>query len=204
VDPIRIVLGLGNPGSRYRETRHNLGFRVVDGLATAQGTALQKDGFLRRRAWRATVESVNGPVLLAKPRTFMNRSGSAAAALLKDVGCAPGQLLVVYDDADLDFGKIRIREGGGTGGHNGIRSLIDLLGNRDFRRVRLGIRGSGRGEQDLAEYVLSPFDPHELAHAQELVELGVQATEAILNHGLRAGMDEFNRRRVGLAVEPPT
>ena len=201
MDPIRIVLGLGNPGSRYRETRHNLGFRVVDGLATAHGTTLQKDGLLRRKAWQATVESVAGPVLLAKPRTFMNRSGSAAAALLKDVGCAPGQLLVVYDDADLDFGKIRIREGGGTGGHNGIRSLIDLLGNRDFRRVRLGIRGSGRGEQDLAEYVLSPFDPHELVPAQELVDLGVQAVEAILNHALRAGMDEFNRRSVGLDAE---
>jgi PTH1 family peptidyl-tRNA hydrolase len=203
VDPIHIVLGLGNPGPRYCETRHNIGFHVLDRLAGDHGGTFRRSGLLRPKVWRTTIESASGPVQLAKPRTFMNRSGDAAASVLRDMACPAEQMLVVYDDADLEFGRIRLREGGGTGGHNGIRSLIDRLGSRDFRRVRLGIRGLGREEQNLADYVLSPFDPVELPHLQKLVNLGVQAVEATLSHGFRAAMDGFNRRNAALDPDPP-
>jgi PTH1 family peptidyl-tRNA hydrolase len=192
VDPLKIFLGLGNPGTRYRSTRHNIGFRVVERLAERNGVEFSAEGELKSRVWTAELQSRSGRVVLAKPRTYMNRSGRAAVALCRHYGLTPAELVVVYDDADLQLGRIRIRPGGGSGGHNGIRSVMDVLGTGDFPRVRLGVRGVGRDESDLADYVLRPFRPEEQTIAEALVVVGSEALEALLREGLSAAMNRYN------------
>jgi PTH1 family peptidyl-tRNA hydrolase len=137
-----------------------------------------------------------GPVLLAKPQTFMNRSGRVAAALARQTGLGPASLLVVHDDADLALGSLRLRWGGSPGGHNGVRSIVDTLGSREFPRLKLGVRGEGRAEEDLAEYVLQPFAGDEREHAANLVTLGADALEAVLDDGLAAAMQRYSGRTV--------
>jgi PTH1 family peptidyl-tRNA hydrolase len=192
VDRPRIVLGLGNPGCRYRDTRHNLGFRVVDLLASRRRTILEPVHDLEARV--ATVHGPHGPTLLAQPQTFMNRSGRAAAALCEHCGVEPRRLLVVLDDADLELGRLRVRPAGGAGGHNGMRSILEALRTAELPRVRLGVRGVGRDEEDLSDYVLRPFDPPETGVAAELVVRAADAVEAILERGLAPAMNEFNSR----------
>jgi len=136
-------------------------------------------------------------LVLAQPRTFMNRSGRAAGALCRRYDARPEQLLVVYDDADLALGRIRIRPEGGAGGHNGIRSIMDAIGTGEFPRIRLGVRGEEREARDLADYVLEPFLEEERATAAALVELATQAVEAWLRDGLDSAMNRFN----GVQVE---
>jgi len=138
-------------------------------------------------------------VVVAKPLTFMNRSGRAAAALCGHFDLAPDRLAVVVDDADLELGRIRVRPGGGTGGHNGIESLIDELATDRFPRIRLGVRGEGREDAELADYVLSPFEPDERPTIDALVDLGADAVESIVRHGLEFAMNTFN----GKAAVPP-
>jgi PTH1 family peptidyl-tRNA hydrolase len=196
VDRRTIVLGLGNPGLRYRPTRHNMGFRVLDRLAEKRGARFGTAGDLGRRTWFTEVEMAGGTAVLAKPRSYMNRSGRAAAALCRHFESGPESLLVVYDDADLALGRIRLRRQGGAGGHNGIRSMIEVLGTGEFGRVRLGVRGEERDETDLAEYVLEPFTDEEETIASLLVELGVDAVEAILADGMAEAMNTFNGRSV--------
>lgn len=186
------MMGLGNPGSRYRRTRHNLGFRVVDLLAAEAHEAFEREPRAGDTCWTARIALGSEGCVLAKPRTFMNRSGRAAAALLAGLGCAPGDLLVVHDDADLELGRVRIRLDGSAGGHNGIRSLIDALRTTDFPRVRLGVRGEGREDLDLAEYVLSEFLEAESEAAERLVELGAQAVRGIVEHGIEPAMNLYN------------
>lgn len=188
-----IVLGLGNPGTRYRKTRHNLGFRVVRELSRrfrcdalevpSAGPVLE---LLRARPHAA------GAIYLATPSTFMNRAGSAAVWLLERFLVAPSRLIVVYDDADLALGRVRIRRRGGSGGHRGIRSIIEHLGTEEFPRVKLGVRGKGRGETDLAEYVLGEFDPDEEAPAEVLVGVGSDAVQTVIAEGVEAAMGRFN------------
>jgi PTH1 family peptidyl-tRNA hydrolase len=149
---------------------------------------------LRGRAW--TAESDGAELVLAKPRNYMNRSGRAGAALCRHYGIVPHEMLVVYDDADLELGRIRLRPFGGAGGHNGIRSLMDSLGGGGFPRVRLGVCGESRGEQDLADYVLDRFAPDEEPIAEALVELGTEAVAASLLDGLEAAMNRYNGRSV--------
>ena len=192
---MKIVLGLGNPGERYHWTRHNLGFRVVDRLCERWGCVLQRRDELKRTAWTGELRLQGRTAILSKPRTYMNRVGRAALALCDHYGASPRELLVVYDDADLALGRVRIRSEGGAGGHNGIHSLIASLGTEAFPRIRLGIRGHGRCS-DLAEYVLEEFEPDEAPLAQALVDLGTDASEVALVHGLVAAMDRFN----GLSV----
>jgi len=189
-----IVVGLGNPGTRYVATRHNLGFRVLDRLAQRCGAQFRADA--QRAAQVARIDSGERGCVLAKPRTFMNRSGRAVLALLGGSGSDAARLLVVYDDADLELGCIRIRLAGGAGGHNGLRSIIDALRTTEFPRLRLGIRGARRDEEALEDYVLEPFDDDERARADELVELGADAVEAILADGLARAMNRFNGRTV--------
>jgi PTH1 family peptidyl-tRNA hydrolase len=194
---LKIVLGLGNPGPDYRSTRHNVGFWVLDRLARERGVRFRADGALKRYAWCA--ESVRGPdlLVLAKPRTFMNRSGRAGAALLQHFESEPGELLVVHDDADLELGRLRVRAGGGAGGHRGVRSLMEVLGTGGFPRVRLGVRGEGRESADLADYVLDEFLVDERDLACELAALAADAVEAIVGEGLEAAMNRYNGLRVG-------
>ncbi len=185
-----LIVGLGNPGPDYAEHRHNIGFRVVDALAKAHGLS-----FSRCRSARAHLAGgqVRGrSVLLAKPRTFMNVSGKAVSRLSRADDIPPSQILVVHDDLDLPFGRLRLRPEGGSGGHKGMRSIIDLLGTRGFPRLRVGIdRPPGR--TDPADYVLQPFDPEQESLLCEVVETAVEAIECWLAQGIVAAMESFNR-----------
>ena len=187
-----VVLGLGNEGPEFRLTRHNVGFMVADLIAERCGGEFAARGELGRLAWSVETDFGGRRVVLAKPRTLMNGSGRAAAALRRRHGAEPGDFIVVYDDADLAFGRVRVRPEGGAGGHNGIRSLVDLLGSSSFPRVKLGIRGEERNASDLREYVLAKFRPEERTGLDRLISLGADAVEAVLRDGILAAQREFN------------
>lgn len=194
---MKIVLGLGNPGESYRNTRHNVGFRVLDLLAERAGVRFDTRGEMGRKAWFAEAEIGGVVVLLGKPRTFMNRSGSAALALARRSYAAPEEILVVFDDADLVLGRVRVRPEGRAGGHNGLRSIIDTLGSTSFPRVKLGVRGTGRHEEDLADYVLAGFAPDEREVLAAMLSRGADAVEWILRYGVESAMGEFNGKPGG-------
>lgn len=189
---MKLVVGLGNDGPEYRWTRHNVGFMVADAIAQRCRAEFHARGDLGRLTWTADTEVAGERVILAKPRTLMNRSGQAAAALRRKYGSEPADLIVVYDDADLTLGRVRVRPEGGTGGHNGVRSLIEVLGIRDFPRVKLGVLGEGRHSRDLADYVLDRFLPDERPIALRMVELGADAVEAVIRDGVGAAQRAFN------------
>jgi PTH1 family peptidyl-tRNA hydrolase len=176
-------VGLGNPGERYRWTRHNVGFMVVDALAGGSDASVETPG-----AWRLVARLGGRLVTLVKPLTFMNRSGPAVAALLQEAGAGPGDLIAIVDDAALDPGRIRIRAAGGHGGHNGLRSLIEALGSEDFPRVRVGVGAA----EDLAEHVLSPIPERDMLAFRRSVERAAGAVVAVLEDGVEAAMSRFN------------
>jgi len=184
------VVGLGNPGERYRRTRHNAGFMAVDVLAARAGAA----GRVAGDVWVAEAAFGDVAALLVKPLTFMNASGGPVARLLAERSGSPPDLVVLVDDAALDLGTIRVRERGSHGGHNGLRSLVETLGTEEYARVRIGIR---RGEQppDLAEYVLGDFLPDEVLAVQEAVGLAAEAVLCLLEEGVAPAMNRFNARR---------
>ncbi|HEX6204049.1 MAG TPA: aminoacyl-tRNA hydrolase [Thermoanaerobaculia bacterium] len=188
----RLVLGLGNPGERYAATRHNLGFRVVDELARRLRVAVD------RRECDALVGEAGGGAagearpLLAKPQTYMNRSGFAARCLVERRGLAPGDLLVVYDEVALPLGRVRVRPGGGPAGHRGIESVIAELRTDEVARVRLGIAPE-EPPADLVGFVLAPFAAgEEEAAAAAMVALAADACQAWLVEGVAAAMNRFN------------
>jgi peptidyl-tRNA hydrolase, PTH1 family len=188
---VRFVVGLGNPGERYRRTRHNAGFMAVDVLATRAGVA----GRVQGDAWVAEAALGGGSALLVKPLAFMNTSGGPVARVLVAHGGSPADLVVLVDDVALELGTIRVRERGGHGGHNGLRSLVETLGTEEIVRVRIGVR---RGElpEDLAEYVLADFLPDEVLVVQETVGLAADAAACVLEEGPAAAMNRFNPRHV--------
>ena len=202
MDRLTIVLGLGNPGARYRATRHNVGFWVLDRLAERRRVKFRLTTEIFGRAWTAEVEGPSGPVVLAKPRTHMNRSGRAATALCRRYAAQPEQVLVVHDDADLELGRLRVRPGGRAGGHNGMRSLIDALRTDRIPRVRLGVRGAGRDDVELADYVLEDFAPDEVPIAERLADLALEAVGSVLDNGLATTMNRYNARLMTLADRP--
>jgi PTH1 family peptidyl-tRNA hydrolase len=188
--PLALIVGLGNPGPEYANHRHNIGFQIVQSLANAHGLA-----FVRHKKAKARVaEGKIGErtVLLAKPQTFMNLSGKTVARLSRDRDIPPGCILVVHDDLDLPLGRLRARPNGGSGGHNGLRSIIETLGSRDFVRLRVGI-DRPPGSLDPAEYVLEPFAGEDGDLVAETVGRAVQAVESWLAEGIVATMDRFNR-----------
>ncbi len=187
---MKIVLGLGNPGAAYAGTRHNIGFMAADRLAAETGARFPETPSPEWQAW--VVEVPHGDVVLARPATFMNRSGQSAALLAAGYQVEPADFIVVYDDADLSFGRIRIRPQGGAGGHNGVQSLVEELGTDIFPRVRLGVLGTGRGVSDLADYVLSEFDREERGQLDGFIDRSAAAVQAILDHGVGAAMNLFN------------
>ena len=155
---------------------------------------MRADGELKSRVWLAEIAEAGRRLVLAKPRTMMNRTGRAALALCRHYDVDPDSLLVVYDDADLALGRIRIRRGGGSGGHNGLRSLVECLGTSDFPRVRVGVRGVGRDERDLADYVLDRFDDDEEELVEPMLERAADAVQAILAEGTERAMNRYNTR----------
>jgi PTH1 family peptidyl-tRNA hydrolase len=189
---LRVVLGLGNDGPEYRFTRHNVGFMVADEIALRCGAAFAARGELGRLTWTAETDYGGQRVVLAKPRTLMNRSGAAAMALRKRYGAAPSDFIVVFDDADLALGRVRVRPEGGAGGHNGVRSLIELLAARDFPRVKLGVLGDDRRSRELADYVLAPFRPDERPIVGAMVATGADAVQAVLVSGVETAQRAFN------------
>jgi len=195
VHPTALVLGLGNPGAAYRATRHNLGFWVVERLARSGGARFRLDASSGGLAETTRLALGGRTVLLAKPLTYMNRAGLAAADLCRRYAVAATELTVVHDDADLELGRLRVRRGGRPGGHNGVRSLIEELGTDDFLRVRLGVRGAGRDSGELADYVLAAFEADEVPLAEELALRGCEAVVSLLRDGLTPTMNRYNAAR---------
>jgi len=188
---MRFVVGLGNPGERYRRTRHNAGFMVVDVLAARTRAT---GGREEAGAWVAETQIAGEPALLVKPLEFMNASGGPVARLLAASGGSALDLVVIVDDVALDLGTIRVRERGSHGGHNGLRSLVEALDTEDFARVRIGVR-RGALPDDLAEYVLSDFTADDVLLVQEAVGLAADAIECLVRDGAAATMNRFNGPR---------
>ena len=188
---MKLVVGLGNPGIEYQFTPHNLGFLTIDRL----GERCQVHIASRRcQAATAKVKLAGHEVMLAKPETFMNLSGLSVRKLVEDLGLEPASnLIVVYDELDLPFGTLRIRQRGGTAGHNGLESVVGSLGTDEFVRVRLGIQPE-HPVRDGAKFVLGQFKKSQLEAVDELIERGADAVEAILKEGLAAAMNRFNQR----------
>jgi PTH1 family peptidyl-tRNA hydrolase len=194
---MKVVCGLGNPGERYRMTRHNVGFRVIDLLADRWGVS---KGHVRDGAARLEVDRGEpvGRVLLVKPARFMNLSGAPLRAALRNTNAAlETDLLVVTDDADLPLGRIRVRRAGSAGGHNGLRDIIDVLGTDAFARLRVGIGRNG----EIVDRVLSTFSRAEEELAREAIATAADAVERWLVDGVDAAMNEFNG--VDLDEAPP-
>jgi len=189
----RLIVGLGNPGKVYAGHRHNMGFRVVEALARAHGLPFSRQ---KNHARIAEGQIYGCPVLLAKPLTYMNASGKAVGALRRGCNAAPAQILVVYDDLDLPLGRLRLRSEGGSGGHKGMRSIIDALGTQSFPRLRVGI-DRPPGHMDPADYVLHPFRAGDTPLVQRAVEQAVAAIECWLEAGIAAAMEQFNRAAEG-------
>jgi PTH1 family peptidyl-tRNA hydrolase len=185
-----LIAGLGNPGPKYAANRHNVGFRCVERLGIALGLTLDKD---QKQARVALGDFDGRRVVLAKPQTFMNESGRAVAALARFYKVRLDCLLVVYDDLDLPLGSVRLRPEGGSGGHKGMRSIIEHLGTQEFSRLRIGIdRPPGR--MDPAAYVLQDFSADEGPLLEETLERAVAAIETWLRQGVEVAMDQYNRR----------
>ncbi|XP_050203794.1 peptidyl-tRNA hydrolase, mitochondrial [Mercurialis annua] len=175
-----LIVGLGNPGKKYQATRHNVGFQMVDAIAEAEGISMSTVSF---KALFGKGLIGNVPVMLAKPQTFMNASGESVGAIVSYYKIPLKQVLVIYDDLDLPFGKLRLLPKGGHGGQNGMRSIIDRLkGNRDFPRLRIGI-GRPPGKMDAAYYVLRPFDKREREELEFTIHQGIEAIRILLLEG---------------------
>jgi len=195
---VKLIVGLGNPGSRYRDTYHNIGFEVVDELAR-RGRA--EFGSSPADALTARLRGFADEVLLAKPLTFMNLSGGATAHLVRFYKIDPADLLVVLDDVALAGGRLRIRKGGSAGGHNGLTSIIQCLGTDQFPRLRVGV-GRGDPRRDLAAHVLARIPAEERDRLRESAERAADAAETFVARGIDAAMNEFNREPAPGAPEP--
>ena len=187
---MKLIVGLGNPGAKYRQTRHNVGFATLDDLARRHRVEFEgapADAMLAR------VRAFAEPVLLAKPLTFMNLSGHAIGDLLRYFRIDVGDLLVIGDDANLPLAQLRARAGGSDGGHNGLKSIIAQLGTQEFARLRIGV-GRGHEERDLADHVLSRFDPDEQEEIAAAIARAADAAEVFVTDGIAQVMNRFNRR----------
>lgn len=194
-----IIVGLGNPGPRYSKTRHNVGFRVIDRLAKDYRIALEEKDIAI--SGKGTIEGQG--VVLLKPLTFMNRSGLAVRKALRKAnilpGQAPGNLIVIHDDLDIETGEIKIRKTGSSGGHKGIESIIQEIGTRDFFRVKLGIGRDRNIPTD--QYVLGTFRESEKNTINDAIINAAGAVLAVVNEGVERAMNKFNR--TAKKSEPP-
>jgi PTH1 family peptidyl-tRNA hydrolase len=185
-----MVAGLGNPGPRYEATRHNAGFMVIDHLADDLRASYWKD---EAGARTSAVRCDGAEVVLVKPQAFMNVSGNAISRLVEHYEIPLGRLLVVHDDIDLPEGVVRVKSGGGHGGHNGLRSLHERLGSGEYVRVRVGV-GRPPGRQDPADYVLEPMSRPAAETLGTAVLLAEKAVRHIIEHGVDSAMNEFNTK----------
>ncbi|APB34118.1 peptidyl-tRNA hydrolase [Gloeomargarita lithophora Alchichica-D10] len=184
MSPFQLIVGLGNPGSKYESTRHNVGFMAVDNLAKKWGISGQEKSKLH--GWVAQGKEL----VLLKPNTYMNDSGRAVQAVRHWFKIMPRHVLVIYDDLDLPFGKLRLRKSGSAGGHNGMKSIIQHLGTQEFPRLRIGI---GRPEMaDSAHYVLEAFSEPEKEQLSQILTQAIQVIELGIKQGLDQAMNRCN------------
>ena len=186
---MKLVAGLGNPGARYRGTRHNVGFDVIDVLAARQGVGFDA---APAEALQAKWRRADDAVLLVKPLTFMNLSGQAVASLGRYYKVALQDVLIVCDDVNLPLGRLRLRASGSEGGHNGLRSVAIELGSIEYARLRIGV-GRGDSRRDLADHVLAGFEPDEMSGIEAAVARAADCVETWVNDGLAKAMNAFNR-----------
>jgi PTH1 family peptidyl-tRNA hydrolase len=184
-----LVVGLGNPGENYARTRHNIGFMVADLLAGRLGSKFK--AHKRSGAEVATGRLAGRSVVLAKPRCYMNESGRQVGPLAKFYSVQPADIIVLHDELDLDFGRIRLKLGGGEGGHNGLRSVASALVTKDFQRVRIGI-GRPPGRKDPATFVLEPFSVSERSEVPTICEQAADATELLIELGLEPAQNRVH------------
>ena len=184
-----LVVGLGNPGAQYAKTRHNVGFMVADVLAARMGAPFK----VHKRSGAEIVTGRLGhrPIVLAKPRCYMNESGRQVGPLAKFYSVDAGDVIVIHDELDIDFGKIRLKIGGGEGGHNGLRSVANALGTKEFQRVRIGI-GRPPGRKDPAAFVLENFGSTERPEVPVICEQAADACELLIEIGLEAAQNQLH------------
>jgi PTH1 family peptidyl-tRNA hydrolase len=192
---VHLVTGLGNPGAEYAKTRHNAGFLVIDDIAQSYSIPLNREKFnvIFGRGVIAGRDAI-----LAKAQAYMNRSGPPVRQMADYFKIPPRDILVIHDDIDLDFGRLKIKEKGGHGGHKGIKSLVDALGEDAFVRLRIGV---GRPESglDVSDHVLGRFGSDEKRMLQQIVERARDAVVTILCEGAKEGMNRFNDRRIQIS-----
>jgi peptidyl-tRNA hydrolase, PTH1 family len=184
-----LVVGLGNPGPQYAKTRHNIGFMVADILAARVGGSFK----VHKKSGAEVVTGRLGhrPVVLAKPRCYMNESGRQVGPLAKFYSVPAADVIVIHDELDIDFGRVRLKLGGGEGGHNGLRSVANALGSKDFQRVRIGI-GRPPGRKDPAAFVLEPFTSTERGEVPTICEQAADATELLIEAGLETAQNQVH------------
>ncbi|OGP72945.1 MAG: aminoacyl-tRNA hydrolase [Deltaproteobacteria bacterium RBG_16_49_23] len=187
---MKIIVGLGNPGVRYLETRHNIGFRVVDRLAETCHIPLSTK---RHQTLYGTGSIDSQKVILVKPMTYMNRSGEAVGKMVHFFHLGIENLIVIHDDLDLPFGRFRFKQRGGDGGHQGVRSIIELLGGANFLRLKVGIGRPPRGMEP-AEYVLNSFDLFEQSHLDRVIDQAVEALRVLISDGIQTAMNRFQKK----------
>ena len=182
-----LIVGLGNPGPRYSGTRHNIGFDIVEALARELGVSLDREKFKGRYA---SAQYKGRPVLLLTPHTFMNLSGQSVSAAAQFFQIPRERILVVHDELEFPFARLRLKSGGGHAGHNGLRSIIERCGGRDFLRLRVGISRPKHGA--VSDYVLAPFSKEEKITLPDLIDDGVRALQLFLEEGLTAAMNTLH------------
>lgn len=189
VEAMRMIVGLGNPGKEYANTRHNIGFRCVNKLAKIHGISLSQRG---SHAQFGVGEVEGNKVVLAKPRTYMNLSGRSVKLLMRRFQASPSDIFVVHDDLDLPLGKVRVYSGGGSGGHKGVESVITEVGSRDFHRIRVGIGHPPENDHDAVAYVLSDFLSEEKVVVEDIITRVAEVILCILREGIVAAMNKYN------------
>jgi PTH1 family peptidyl-tRNA hydrolase len=189
--PPTLLVGLGNPGPKYDTTRHNVGFMVIDALAEAYDIRLESKSRFDAALGRGRIEG--HPSVIAKPLSYMNRSGIPTQRIAAYYRISSKDLIVIHDDIDLAYGRIKIKEKGGHGGHNGLKSLIDAFGNGDFTRLRIGIGRPETGD-GVTGHVLGRFHPDEQTDLNRIIRRSREAAVSILCHGAKESMNVFNRK----------
>lgn len=195
MENLRLIVGLGNPGAEYARTRHNAGFLIVERLAECWRADWSYEKKFNARVARAA--RLAGPVLLCEPQTYMNSSGEAVAAVVDFYRVPLTRLLVVVDDADLPLGEVRLRPGGGNGGHHGLESIEQMVGSRDYARQRVGI-GRRDGAREITGHVLGRFSSTETEVFDKVLTVACGQAEAWLDAGIQKAMSQFN----GVVTEP--
>lgn len=181
---MKFIIGIGNPEKKYDKTRHNIGFEIVDGLNEGKWS--------KKNKLQAIVASLSEGIYLAKPQTYVNLTGKAVAAIAREFKLSPSDFLIVCDDVNLDFGKLRLRESGGAGGHHGLESVIEATGTMDFPRLRFGVRNADM-PQDLTDFVLGPFSKDEQKRLKQLVENACEVCKTWAKSGFNQAQDYLGK-----------